>query len=150
MEFIIANISNHFIRFAKLKQKNTLNMKRLFSLTILAIAALAATSCGDPIGMPLTDTSLTYTTWRYNGYDFLSDITFLENGNIYHQEYYYDDGSSWDYRGSYGFDGINGSAILECFGQTERFTFTVYGNRLTVDFEGERIVHERIQYIYPY
>ncbi len=125
-------------------------MKRLFILGILTLAVLAAASCTDPFGLPVTDTSLTYTTWRYNGYDFMSDITFMENGNIYHHEYYYDDGTSWDYRGSYGFDGVNGSAVLDCFDQRERFDFTVYGNRLTVDFEGEKIVHERVEFVYPY
>ena len=124
-------------------------MKRLITITILALSLLVTASCVEPLDIPLTDNSLSHTTWVYQGYDFISEITFMDRGEIYHYEHYYDDGSTWNYQGSYGFNGAQGSAVLNCFGQKEYFNFTVYGNRLTVDFEGDKIVHEQVQFRYP-
>lgn len=47
------------------------------------------------------------------------------------------------------YDGTDGSATLNCYGTPEHFTFKVNGDKLTVNFEGEEIVHTRAAYQDP-
>lgn len=95
------------------------------------------------------DTSLVKTTWHYEGDDYTSDITFKDATKIYHYEHYNDDNSTWNYWGTYSYDGSNGSATLNCYGNPENFTFTVTNDTLFVNFEGEVIPHTKATYQDP-
>ena len=131
-------------------------MKKLFQLLMMAAAMITMVACGekdDPQPTPgnpsNNDTSLVQTTWHYAGDEYTSDITFKDATKVYHHEHYSDDNTSWNYWGTYTYDGTNGSATLSCFGNPEHFTFKVSGDKLTVYFEGEEIVHTKVAYQDP-
>ena len=131
-------------------------MKKLFSILMMVAAMTAMVACGekdDPQPTPgdpaNNDTSLVETTWHFAGDEYTSDITFKDATKIYHHEHYSDDNTTWNYWGTYTYDGTNGSATLSCFGNPEHFTFKVNGDKLTVYFEGEEIVHTKVAYQDP-
>lgn len=131
-------------------------MKKLFSLLMMAAAVTAMVACSEkdngtdtPDNPANNNTSLVQTTWHYEDDEYTSDITFKDATKIYHHEHYSDDNSTWNYWGTYTYDGTNGSATLNCYGESEHFTFKVNGDKLTVSFEGEEIVHTKVAYQDP-
>lgn len=131
-------------------------MKKLFSILMMAAAMTAMVACGekdDPQPTPSdpanNDTSLVQTTWHYDGDEYSSDITFKDATKVYHHEHYSDDNTTWNYWGTYTYDGTNGSATLSCYGNPEHFTFKLSGDKLIVYFEGEEIVHTKVAYQDP-
>ena len=127
-------------------------MKKIFLILTAAVFALSFVSCNpkdDDDGDGWGNTSLTRTTWKHTDELFESTVTFKDAKTIFHHERYFDDGSAWNYWGTYKYNGSNGQATLSCYGEPEYFTFKVEGNKLTISFDGEEIEHTKSSYEDP-
>ncbi|MBO7541911.1 MAG: hypothetical protein J6T33_09660, partial [Bacteroidales bacterium] len=92
-------------------------MKKILLILVAAMFTLPFVSCdpkddGDNDGWG--NSSLSRTTWKHTDELFESTVTFKDSKTIFHHERYFDDGSAWNYWGTYKYNGSDGQATLSC------------------------------------
>ena len=122
-------------------------LKKLHTLLVMIAICLCFTNCSkeDDDNGGDSDSSALVGSWFYEEEDYYEEITFKKNGTfiLYSEEYYDGEWDEYEGRGTYS---VKGDKLTVDFDdEVSTSTFKVTSNKLTIkDEEGDTFVYYRI------